>query len=59
MTVCIVVNGEKNQNHAGLDLGPVVPNVEFIRYLLMYHGIVGYINQLLIGWKRYPTVYTD
>ena len=19
----------------------------------------GYINQLLIGWKRYPTVYTD
>ena len=41
MTVCLVVNGEKNQNHAGLDLGP---NVEFIRYLLMYHGIVGYIN---------------
>ena len=19
----------------------------------------GFINQLLIGWKRYPTVYTD
>ena len=22
-------------------------------------GVVGYINQLLIGWKRYPTVVMD
>ena len=27
----------------------------------MYYSttLVGYINQLLIGWKRYPTVVTD
>ena len=45
LTVCIVVNGEKNlKSHSNLDLGLTMPNIEFVRDIFIYYNAFSFLS---------------